>query len=694
MRIFFYETRKLFCNVRILIFLLATAIINIIFLLYNEYNGDFSPSQYKAVWQDLSTMTQSEKSTFLQEKSQAFIDGYFDIDKAQELSFDYTGNWVGEESLINYVRDEVNSSLTYGDYLTSVEENAEILASMPIFADKNSFDYRNIMKTRDDFRKLERKAFDPQPSKGILTAVRFGFTDLLALILMLLFSVVLISREKELDQVNLFRTSEKGGVVLALSKLSAIFFADIFAVILLYGGSMLTGLTIYGFGDLNLDVQSVYGYFGSSLNITVGQFLICFLLLKLLVCLAFSALSFFLSSLVSGSVFNIAATLVITAIEGALYFFIQPSSIFAPLRQINIFASADSGNLLGKYLNINLFGTPIFSLPMSIAVAVFAVVFFSFSGVMSFCGRRQKAKLRVSLSLPFGKHTSLICHEMQKTFIGGKALLLLAALAFFTAYTYKPVKISYGDISDYIYFKYTNSLQGEITEEKLRFIESELDNAYDDNSEGSRYKIEALERLKAHSLYLLEKDGLLFNDKGYDLLTGGNKQNDRFTACFMAVFMTIIAGSIYSEEYKTGLFRLLKAAPLGKGKTLLCKLVSASLAGFFLLLIINGTEIYNILTAYGTDFIFAPVHSMEKLEAAGEIPIFWYLMLLELGRFMALVLQSLLIFLLSLKAKSYSFTVIGGVTVFAIPPIIAAMGFVFMDYFLLNPLLIGNVFVQ
>ncbi len=692
MKIFFYELSKIFGNIKLLAFIIAVIMINIAFLVYNEYNGDFSPGEYNEIWENLSEMSQSERGEFIQEKSHIMNDLLFDYEGVMEVSFDYTGEWYKEEALINYVKGEVDQCLTYGDYLSSIDESADIMAEMPIFADKESFDYKNIMKTKDDFGHLERKALDPQPSKGILTAVRFGFTDVLAFILILFFLVVLISREKELEQIELFRTSEKGGMALACSKLSAVFFSDIIAIVALYGGSMLSGYLLYGFGDLNRDIQSVYGFFGSNLDITARQFLVYFLLLKLLSCFAFSALGFFLFTLMSGGIFNIAAMTAVTAAEGALYFFVEPSSIFALFRQINIFSAADSGSLLGKYLNINLFGVPIFSLPVSMAVTVVSAVAFSALGVAVFCIRRQAAKRRLKVAVPFGKHTRLLPHEMYKTFVGGKALIIIGGLLIFTILTYNPVKISYGGISDYIYISYVNQLQGEVTEEKLEFIESELEEAYKDTTESGRYRTEALERLKAHALYLREKDGLLFNDKGYDLLTGGNKQSDRYSACFMAVLVTIIAGYIYSEEYKTGAFRILRATQNGRGKTFLYKLLSAALAGFLIMAIINGTEFYNTLSAYGTKYIFAPAHSVEKLEAVGAMPIFWYLVLLELGRFAALVLQSAVIFFVSSKVKSYSLTVIGGIAGFAVPPIIAAAGFGFMDYFLLNPFLIGNMF--
>lgn len=692
MKVFFYELGKIFGNVKILAFLLAAMLINIAFLIYNEYNEYFSPESYNAIWGDLQSMSENEMSEFLQERSAAFETLHYD--QETELSADYTGELYREQALINYVKKEVEECLTYGRYLQSINESAQTLIAIPFFAEENSFDYKNIIKTQEDFRHLEGKSLEPQPSKGILTAVQFGFTDIITLVLLMFFNVILISREKELGQINLFQATENGGTILAVSKLGAVFASDIISVVLIYGGSFGTGFFLYGFGELSRDIQSIYGFFGSNLDITAGEFLVYFLLLKILACFAFSAMCFFLSSATSGSVISIAATVLITAAEGVLYFFIEPTSIFAPFRQINIIASADSGKLLGRYLNINVFGTPFFALPVSIIVAVLLASVFSVLGIVFFSRRRQAAKNKRKMSLPFGKHTRLLSHELHKTFVGGKMLILVIALSLFAILTYNPIKMGYKDIADFIYVKYVDQLQGEVSDEKLEFVEGELYGAYNSFDENSAERIVALEKLKSHMLYLQEKDGLLFNEKGYDMLTGEDdaKQNDRFSACAMSVLITIIAGYIYCEEYRTRVFQLLRTTANGRGKTFLCKLITAVIASFFLLLIFNGINFYNVLSAYGTEFIFASAHSIERLEAIGEMPIFWYLVLLVLGRLIALTLQSVIIFFMSAKLKSYSLTVIGGILFFGVPPIIAAAGFTYMDYFLIEPILVGNIF--
>ena len=43
--------------------------------------------------------------------------------------------------------------------------------------------------------------------------------------------------------------------------------------------------------------------------------------------------------------------------------------------------------------------------------------------------------------------------------------------------------------------------------------------------------------------------------------------------------------------------------------------------------------------------------------------------------------------------KSYSLTIILSMIVFVLPPLLSLMGFDFMDYFAITPLLLGNVFI-
>lgn len=692
MKVFLYELRKIFGSRKIVALLIAAAAINIGFLLYTEYSMDYTPSAYNALWDELDSMPQERQVTFLEEKYSALENFMFSSDISQ-ISPEYTGNMYSEIQLTDHVRTEVESCSSYGEYLESVNESAETLLAIPFFADENSFDYKNIIKTREDFEALSGQQPLAQRSEGVLAATRFGIADVLLLMLIVLFNVLLISREKELDQLSLFHPTAKGGASLAVSKLCAVFTADIAAVLLICGGSYAVSCITYGFGSLNRDIQSVSGFFASGLDITVGEYLLYFLLLKILICFAFSALCFLFSGISGGSILNIIITASFTAAEAAFYFIIEPSSYLAPLRQINLVAAADGSGLLGRYLNINFFGTPVNALPVSVTVAVVFTLAFSAAGVWVFCKNKTYAARNTGLILPFGKHTSLLSHELHKTFISGKALLLLIISALFIIFTYSPVKVTYSSVPDFIYVRYVNQLQGDVTEEKIAFVESETEAALNSASEISEDTLEALGRLRIHMEYLQTVNGKLFNDKGYQMLTGcgDSKQTDRFTACALSLLMAIIAAYIYCEEYRTGAIQLLRSSPGGKASTFLRKLITAAAAAFALLIIFDGSRFVSVLSTYTTEYITAPAASMEHLESMGGMPMILYFTLLIVGRFVALVLQSAAVFFLSSKIKSRSLTIIAGTVVFAVPPIVSAVGFDFMDYFLTMPLLIGNM---
>ena len=52
---------------------------------------------------------------------------------------------------------------------------------------------------------------------------------------------------------------------------------------------------------------------------------------------------------------------------------------------------------------------------------------------------------------------------------------------------------------------------------------------------------------------------------------------------------------------------------------------------------------------------------------------------------------SALVFAVTRWSRSYSVTVVVSAAVLAVPPLLSVMGFEFMDHFILNPLLTGNI---
>ena len=141
MKILFYELGKIFGNVKLLVLLLGVALLNSAFLVYEQYNNEYAPSAYNAIWKDLEQLSPEEQRVFLQNKIDKINDAMFS-DEAGEGVSNYTGDIYAEVTLTEYVKGETDACLNYSDYLVSIKENAENLISLPFFANKESFDYK------------------------------------------------------------------------------------------------------------------------------------------------------------------------------------------------------------------------------------------------------------------------------------------------------------------------------------------------------------------------------------------------------------------------------------------------------------------------------------------------------------------------------------------------------------------------
>ncbi len=685
MRLFLWEFGKIFSNARMWLIIAAAVVVNVVFLVIPEYDN-YSPTEYNAVWNEISELPSDKRAEYLSEK----------IDSLDELSENNILPMAlyAERSLYNDVYDEIEQVDNYADYLNSVDESAENLKTLSFFSDENSYDYRNILKTQNRFSELSADELGHGKSKGVLLATRFGTTDIIMLLIVLLIGAKAVSEERESGLTILSRPTYNGRFQLAAAKLLAMIAASCAAGLALYGSSFITGAGLYGFGDVDRAIQSVSELFSCGAHISVKKFLVIFGAIKLLFCAEAAAAVYLFMSLPAGSIVCFSAFGGFTALSALTYFLIKPTSYISILRQISIVALADTQSLVGKYLNINFFENPIDSVFVTIAANVIFAVICSFFGVIFNCmfvSERGKSFRKGILN---GGHTSIAAHEMFKCFISGRGCVIILLCAAAVVIFYRPEKMQYTSVSEYQYYSYIKELEGEVTNEKETFIQNELTNAATDFSEQGQEKVSALAKLSEHTEYLKQHGGYYIVDKGYKMLSGGDDVfiYDRIMTAVKVMIFVLIMSCSYCMEYKNDSYMLLLSSPNGRARTFACKMLSAAVAALFILLIFDGSRIYNVLNAWGTAQIMAPAESMEHLSGI-SIPLIAYLILTELGRFVGMMITAVSVFWLSVKIKKYPTTVILSTVLFAVPPILSIIGFQFMDYFLLNPLLTGNVII-
>jgi len=685
MSLFLWELRKIFSNARMWFVIVAAVIVNVVFLIVTEY-GDYSPAEYNALWEEIAELSPNERADYLSE----IILPPNEMFGENVLSADF----YAEQSLYNDVYDEIKQVDNYANYLNSVDEAAENLKVLSFFSDENRYDYRNILKTQKRFSQLSATELKHGKSKGFLLATRFGITDILLLVIVLLIGAKAVSEEREGGLTVLYRPTDKGRFHLAAAKLLAMLAAACTAGLALYGSGFITGGCLYGFGDMGRAIQSVSGLFSCGYHISVAEFLCVLAVVKLLFCAAAASAVYLFMSIPAGSIVGFAATGVFIVLSALTYFLIAPTSYLSFLRQINIIALADSESLVGEYLNINFFENPLNALFVTVATNIIFAFVCSFAGIALNCLFAPERRTSARKSISNGRHTSIAAHEMYKCFISCKGLIVIALCVSAVFILYLPEKPRYESASEYYYYLYIRELEGEVTSEKEAFIRSETASTAMDFSEQGQEKIVALTMLSEHTEYLKQNGGHYVADKGYKMLTGGDSVfvYDRIMAAVKAMIFVLIISGCYCAEYKNDAYMLLLSSPNGRARTFVYKMLPAAVCALSVLVIFDGSRIYNVLNAWGMAQLSAPAESMEQL-AGISIPIAAYIVLTELGRFVGMMFAAALIFGLSVKIKKYPVTVILSAVFFVMPPILSVAGFGFMDYFLLNPLLTGNVII-
>ena len=735
--IFINELIKAFCKRTTIAIFAVLLILNGVLLYINETKQtlEYTPEQYKSAYQTLERLdTHAAFERISQKKT--------DLELIQRLSFgedisqescnaeellksyknkdylEFTNDIYPEIELTDRIFEEISACENYDSYLENIDITARKMTGISLFADPESFSYKNIARTPADFAHLKGSKLTAEPSKGVSMATGFLATDIIAMLMIMTVVVTIVTREKELDQITLSRTNFKGRMPLGIAKLFTCFAAAIVAEILLYGVNYAVSYFTYCFGDLSRQIQSVYEFNGSNLKISVLQYFALFFGAKLAVYCVFSAI-IYLVTVVSNTAVKVYGALIITiAAEAVLYYTIPSTSYLCPLKYINILAYANTKDLFASYLNLNIFGRPVNYMAVFVGSALVLLIVISILSVLIFSKQRvirsrTKKFSLAKFSIFKGRTTNLFLQECYKVFIGGKALLILIAFAVITAVSYSPISESFSSADDVYYKQYMLKFEGEYTAEKQKMIDTEAQKFADAqmkmseemaNSEGDGILIMmkyqdilapqyAFEAVKAHAEYLqTTEDGQFIYDSGYKLLTGdetaGNKD---LTLGLTAMTMVILCLTyVYAAEYQTGANVLLKTSAKGREDTFLRKFAIGLIIVTIIYVLTYSPYFYNVLNAYGTRGIDAPICSLEAFSNWG-MSIKGYLIFISIGRYVALVFAMLIIYFLSSKLKSVISAFLASTAVLVLPVLLSLLGIGFFDYVLLNPILIGNL---
>ena len=393
----------------------------------------------------------------------------------------YTQTLMQEAAFSQKLNEEMARLAGYPDYLKEIREKSDTLSGVSIFAGSGAsggFSGDNIKKTASDYAGMEDTVITYDVSHGVTSAVSSQVTDGLAFLFLFVFSFIMVYEEKNKNLFSLVKSTAGGRVKTMAAKITVLAIITGGATLVLYGGNILFYNFSVGLGDLSRSIQSVGAFMGSSMRISVGTFLLVFLLMKWLICFLIGLLVMLISVVMrkSSSAFLICA--LILAGSFALYSFIPANSDVTILKYINFFGLFSAQDLLGLYLNLDLFDHAVALFTVGCGVTVFLICAFIVISTAVFATKRGGAVSSFRIKIPaytrrqkrMGK--SVWRHELYKALWINKAAVLLAV--FFLLTGYQAINAHhYLSPDEMVYKSYMQQLDGSVTDETAAYIEAE-----------------------------------------------------------------------------------------------------------------------------------------------------------------------------------------------------------------------------
>ena len=686
MSLFFAELRKVWGGRVFPVLLAILAAANFLLLWMGTRPTAKQPpaSAYRAVGVELSDKTMEEKGTYLHDKyteieSLVKIEQYY-----RELAYggygltqyrqdnvamfdayeqEYTGktytlftdNLNTEYRLFSRLQSEYDTVGAYSDFLDGVQTKASQLSGISIFQnDRTGYDLKNIELTAQVYAGLTETPIDYFPQKGLYTAISYAFTDLILLASMLLLALILVRQERDSGLLSLVRSLPGGRLKTALAKLAAFAASLLVVLLVLYGVNLAYCSASFGLGSLNRTIQSVPALMRCTMQITVGQYLLRFLLAKWAGAFVMG-LWVMLAALVAkraaaGWVGALALPLAMYGIRAA----IPATSHWNVIKYANMVSLLQTNELLGNYRNLFWFGSPV-SLPLVewLTAAVLGGSLFAI-----FCAVFAKAQL-----LPTAKRslTLALSHTTRATSVpreeGRKLLLMNGAAVFLAAFLafgiYQGITSeSYLDADEIYYAYYMKHISGPwraesynwLTEQgkefapmlevQRRVIGGELSSdallAY--NSLQQKYTVYQQIVQSNIQYYLKQNPGAwLVYETGYKKLFGFIGTADVQDTLLAGLLCALCFSGLFAMERKGGMDEILAATPLGRKYTVKAKLRQSTAVAAGIALGTVLPHLWQILRDYGLPALLAPAMSISELQTVpkfitlSDLLIFWFI---------------------------------------------------------------------
>ena len=522
----------------------------------------------------------------------------------------------------------------YPEYLNSIKRQTDNMSSVTIWGNKDTFSYRNIEKTPSAYKNLSNEPLPLAPSFGLENTFTSPFTDLLGIFLVFMAVCGIIIKDREQGVMSLLLSMPKGKTKLIVSKLTAVSIITSVIAVSMFMENLIIGGILYGIGDLDRPIQSVFGFYQCNLALTVGEFLFLFFIMKIAAYLLFAMIFSLICTFSKNNLIIYSASGTVCLISFLCYRYISRNSVFQLIHYWNPVKFTQTAEIFNTYQNVNLFGYPV-SLKISaiiiISAAIVLIALCCIFAVEKIGNIQYRAVYLKSYRRKNSKLHSRFFYVCYRSLIINKGIIPVFALIFVSAIFTVSFSRQYSN-DDIYYENFTTELSGKVTDDTLSFI-SNKEKLYADvereiekirsSQKVNIYKVELLSKklndkaafekfkMRVEIIQANDHKGEIFYDSGYERLLNYNNGNEKiYILLFMMCFLVLILSPIAALDKKTDMIKIIFSTKYGKNGyyrnlfsySALCGLFSSSL--FFI------PYVLSVLNKYGTEGITAPIQSI------------------------------------------------------------------------------------
>lgn len=702
MRALATELKKLFSNKIFLLIIAAVFVLNGYLIFRTANSGDAKPSDYKYIYSELEGLTDSEKLAVFDER----------INNSTQGLYDY--NWELYYELANECYDIVN----YKSYLENIETQAESMQSISIFANPDTFNYRNIVKTPSAYQSVQevQPVFDV--SQGIILATDNSYSDILIgfILLFAVLSVMISDREQGMS--CLLFSLKRGRSYLLFTKLIALAITAFASVLLIYAENFIIAGGIYGLGDLSRPIQSLNGFIGCNLKISVFQYLIIYVFFKFFAVFAIGVVLSLIAVNTKNTVSFYGISAIILISEGVLYTVIHPLSVYSIFRYINLISFTKVNEIFCNYKNINFWEYPIPLIPTSIGTLLIIMLVCAALSAFLYAKKRNLEFRKIGFKFKIGKRNrmhSRLYYTLYKSLILQRGIFVIAAFIVIFAFVNESFIKKY-DYVDVYYRYYTEQLEGEIDDETETFMMSEAQRFESLNAQAEELmqtsdvfsaELNDIQKQLAPSagFYLLQEryeqiknisNARIFYDTGYKRALGITGYDDDMKYALTAMLLCIfLVSPLIANDNKYRMKSVINSTASGNKSYIRRNILIACIYGLISALLWIIPYAVTISSYYGHDGLSGSVRSITDLiDFSLNLTLWQYILIICLLRIIAVIFSSLTMLWISSKCRNTTSAILINFAVFALPIIVYLLGAKIMVNVGFSPLLSVNVMLN